>query len=277
MHPDSSEGLGRMRAKKSLGQNFLVDANIQRKIVDALPCSSTDSVLEIGPGHGALTRHLVGRVGRLVLVELDDALVEELEREWGDRTEVELHHRDFLELDLGSVVEDVTELIVVGNIPYNITAPVIFKLLKRPRPREVLLMVQREVGDRLLAEPGTSEYGAMTVGVRSVATVERVFSVPRGAFRPIPRVDSSVVRIRPITPQLISAAEERSLRTLTRAAFQWRRKQLQKILRDHGDLRLAPHQVDGIASETGWDLTRRPETFSPEEFIRLSNLVEAHP
>ena len=91
MHPDSSEGLGRMRAKKSLGQNFLVDANIQRKIVDALPCSSTDSVLEIGPGHGALTRHLVGRVGRLVLVELDDALVEELEREWGDRTEVELH------------------------------------------------------------------------------------------------------------------------------------------------------------------------------------------
>ena len=264
-----------MRAKRSLGQNFLVDGNLQRKIVDALSCSPTDPVLEIGPGHGALTRHLIGRVGHLVLVELDDRLVEELRREWGDRTDVELHHRDFLELDLASVAVDPSELTVVGNIPYNITAPVIFKLLERPRPREILLMVQREVCDRLLAEPGTSEYGAMTVGVRSVAEAERILSVPRGAFRPIPRVDSAVVRIRPIAPPQISAGEERSLRALTRAAFQWRRKQLQKILRDHDDLRLDHRHVDRIAAETGWDLTRRPETLSPQDFIRLSSLVAA--
>ena len=275
MDSDSSSGRRPMRAKRSLGQNFLVDGNLQRKIVDALSCSPTDTVLEIGPGHGALTRHLIGRVGHLVLVELDDRLAEELQREWGDRTDVELHHRDFLELDLASVAVDPSELTVVGNIPYNITAPVVFKLLERPRPREILLMVQREVSDRLLAEPGTSEYGAMTVGVRSVAEVERILSAPRGAFRPIPRVDSAVVRIRPMAPPPISADEERSLRALTRAAFQWRRKQLQKILRDHDDLRLDHRQVDGIAAETGWDLTRRPETLSPEEFIRLSSLVAA--
>ena len=275
MSSDSLAGRRHVRAKRFLGQNFLVDPNLQRKIVDTLSCSTTDTVLEIGPGHGALTRHLVGRVGHLVLVELDDQLVEELAREWGTHPDVELHHRDFLKLDVASVAGDLSKLTVVGNIPYSITAPIIFKLLERPRPREILLMVQREVGDRLLADPGTSEYGAMTVGVQSVAKVKRMLSVPRRAFRPIPRVDSSVVRIRPIFPPPISELEERSLRALTRAAFQWRRKQLQKILRDHGDLRFDPFLMDGIAEEMGWDLTRRPETFSPEDFIRLARFVSS--
>ena len=275
MSSDSLAGRRHVRAKRFLGQNFLVDPNLQRKIVDTLSCSTTDTVLEIGPGHGALTRHLVGRVGHLVLVELDDQLVEELAREWGTHPDVELHHRDFLKLDVASVAGDLSKLTVVGNIPYSITAPIIFKLLERPRPREILLMVQREVGDRLLADPGTSEYGAMTVGVQSVAEVKRMLSVPRRAFRPIPRVDSSVVRIRPIFPPPISELEERSLRALTRAAFQWRRKQLQKILRDHSDLRFDQFLMDGIAEEMGWDLTRRPETFSPEDFIRLARFVSS--
>ena len=276
MSSDSSADRPHIRAKRSLGQNFLVDPNLQRKIVDVLSCSTTDTVLEIGPGHGALTRHLIGRVGHLVLVELDDQLVEELAQDLGTHPDVELHHRDFLELDLASVVEDLSKLTVVGNIPYSITAPVIFKLLERPRPQDILLMVQREVGDRLLADPGTSEYGAMTVGVQSVAEVKRMLSVPRQAFRPIPRVDSSVVRIRPIFPPPISEIEEQSLRTLTRATFQWRRKQLQKILREHGDLRFDRSLIDGIGEGMGWDLTRRPETLSPDDFIRLVRFVSSH-
>ena len=262
-----------MRAKKSLGQHFLVDPNLQRKIVEALDPSPTDTVLEIGPGRGALTHHLVGRVGRLILVELDDALAKELETEWGDRPDVEVRHQDFLELDLPVASEDPTRLRVVGNIPYNITAPIIFKLLEPPRPQDVLLMVQREVADRLVAAAGTSEYGALSVGVRSVAAVERILRVPRNAFRPVPRVDSSVVRITPIVPPPLSPEEEISLRDLTRAAFQWRRKQLQKTLREHGDLRLSRESLDRIGRETGWDLSRRPETLKPEEFVRLSRLI----
>ncbi len=262
-----------MSAKKSLGQNFLVDVSLQQKIVEALDCSRSDTVLEIGSGRGELTRHLVGRAGHLVLVELDDRLAEALRDEWGVRPDVDVLHRDFLELDWPAVVPDPTELLVVGNIPYNITAPIIFKLLERPRPRDIILMVQREVADRLTAEPGTGEYGALTVGVRCVASVEKVLRVPRTAFRPIPGVDSTVVRITPFAPPPLSADEERALRVLTRAAFAWRRKQIQKILRDHEALRLSRDRLDDLTRETGWDLTRRPETLSPDDFVRLSGFI----
>ena len=262
-----------MRAKKSLGQNFLVDVGLQRKIVEALDCSRTDTVLEIGSGRGALTRHLVGRAGHVVLVELDARLAGALRDEWGTRSDVDVLHQDFLELDWAAVVPDPTELLVVGNIPYNITAPIIFKLLERPRPRDIVLMVQREVADRLAAEPDTGDYGALTVGVRCIASVEKVLRVPRTAFRPVPGVDSTVVRITPFTPPPLSADEERALRVLTRAAFTWRRKQVQKILRDHEALRLSRDRLDDLARETGWDLTRRPETLSPDDFVRLSGFI----
>ena len=263
-----------MSAKRSLGQNFLVDPNLQRKIVDALDPSPSDWVLEIGPGRGALTRHLVDRAGRLILVELDDRLAAELAAEWHGRGDVDVRHQDFLGLDVGTVGGDWTQLLVVGNIPYNITSPIIFKLLERPRPREILLTVQREVADRLVARPGTSEYGALSVGVRSVAKVDRLLRVPRTAFRPMPRVDSSVVRINPRVPPPLSVREEFSLRRLTRAAFQWRRKQLQKTLREHNDLGLSPEALERIRDETGWDLARRPETLEPAEFVRLSKLIQ---
>jgi 16S rRNA (adenine1518-N6/adenine1519-N6)-dimethyltransferase len=262
-----------VRAKKSLGQNFLVDDGIQRRIVAALECSGSDTVLEIGPGRGALTRHLVGQAGHLLLVELDDGLAAALQDEWGGRSDVDVLHQDFLELDWSVVAPNPTELLVVGNIPYNITAPIIFKVLERPRPRDIILMVQREVADRLTARPGGSEYGALTVGVQSVASVERVLRVPRTAFRPVPGVDSAVVRITPFSPPRLSADGERSLRVLTRAAFEWRRKQLQKILRDHEALSVSRDRLDGIARETGWDLTRRPETLSPDDFVLLSELI----
>ena len=262
-----------MRAKKSLGQNFLVDVALQQKIVEALHCSRSDTVLEIGSGRGALTRHLVGRAGHLILVELDDRLAEVLEDEWGGRPDVDVLHRDFLKLDWSAMLPDPTELLVLGNIPYNITAPIIFKLLERPRPRDIILMVQREVADRLTAEPGTGEYGALTVGVRCVASVEKVLRVPRTAFRPVPGVDSTVVRITPFAPSPLSVDEERSLRVLTRAAFAWRRKQIQKILRDHEALGLSRDQLDDLTRETGWDLTRRPETLSPDELVRLSGFI----
>ncbi len=121
-----------MRAKKSLGQNFLVDVGLQQKIVEALDCSRSDTVLEIGSGRGALTRHLVGRAGHVVLVELDDRLAGALRDEWGARPDVDVLHQDFLKLDWAAVVPDPSELLVVGNIPYNITAPIIFNCWNAP-------------------------------------------------------------------------------------------------------------------------------------------------
>jgi 16S rRNA (adenine1518-N6/adenine1519-N6)-dimethyltransferase len=260
----------RHRAKRSLGQNFLVDPNLQRKIVDAVGAGPDDEVLEIGPGQGALTAHLAGTVGHLVLVELDDDLSAELESRYHGRSDVEVIHADVLETDLPGAVRDWPATRVVGNIPYNITTPILFRLLERPRPRDIVLMVQREVADRIVAEAGTGTYGALAVGVQSVADAALLFPVPRRAFRPVPRVDSAVVRITPHAPPRLDVEDERRLRLLTRAAFQWRRKQMQKILRSHPDLGLPREVVENEARQLGLDLTRRPETFDPAGLLRLA-------
>jgi 16S rRNA (adenine1518-N6/adenine1519-N6)-dimethyltransferase len=264
------------RAKRSLGQNFLVDPNIQRRIAEAIHPAPDDEVLEIGPGHGALTRHLAGAVRRLVLVELDDALVERLRREYGHRDDVEIVHADFLEVALEQLTADPAALKVIGNIPYNITTPILFALLeRRPRPREIVLMVQREVADRLLAPPGSKTYGALAVGVQTVATAERVLNVGRNAFRPVPDVESAVVRVIPHAPPRLSEEEERAVRNLTRAAFGQRRKQFQRILRDA--YRLTPDDIRSLEQATGLDLQARPETLGPDRFIDLARALQPGP
>lgn len=257
------------RAKKSLGQNFLIDPNLQRKIVDSIHPGPEDEVLEIGPGPGALTQHLAPRVRRLVLVELDDELARRLREEFAETPHVRVVHADILSVDLDDVSEDPGRLKVIGNIPYNITTPILFSLLeRRPRPSEIVLMVQREVADRILAPPGSRTYGALAVGVQSLARVERVVNVGRKAFRPAPDVESAVVRISPFSPPPLAVDTELALRNLTRAAFGQRRKQFQRILRDaYG---LSPDGIDALEERTGFDLRRRPETFSPEDFIRLA-------
>ena len=260
-------------AKKSLGQNFLVDANLQRKIVEALGASTDDEVLEIGPGRGALTRHLVGRVGRLALVEIDDALAVALRDRFDGRPDVRVVHANVLEVDLLSILEKSEKTRVIGNIPYNITTPIIFKLLERPRPLDIVLMVQAEVADRITARVGTKSYGALSVGVRSVARVERLFKVGRGAFRPVPRVESAVVRITPIRPEPLDPTEEERVRRVVRASFQWRRKQLRKILRDHPDLGIEAGRVNEVLYQQGLSGQARPETLEPERFVALANAL----
>ncbi|MYH49961.1 MAG: ribosomal RNA small subunit methyltransferase A [Gammaproteobacteria bacterium] len=263
-----------MRPKRSLGQNFLVDPNLQRAIVRALDVQATDEVLEIGPGTGALTRHLVDLPRRLVLVELDRELADRLARELEGHPQVTLVQGDILDTDIAALAEDICALKVIGNIPYNRTSPIVFRLLERPRPAEIVVMVQKEVGERMLAAPGSRTYGALSVGVRVVARVERVLRVRRTAFRPVPRVDSVVVRIRPFHPPRASAAREKAVRVLTRAAFQRRRKQFQRILRDDPAYRLSRREVAQVETRSGLDLTRRPETFAPEDFVRLAKMLE---
>lgn len=268
-HPDSHQ------AKRSLGQNFLIDPNLQRKIVEAIDPVPEDEVLEIGPGLGALTEHLAGRVDRLVLVELDDSLADRLRAEYAETPSVEVVHADFLTVSLPDVLRDVPTAKVIGNIPYNITTPIIFHLLEsRPRPDTIVLMVQREVADRVLAAPGSKTYGALAVGVQTLGAVQRVINIGRQAFRPAPDVDSAVIRIIPHPANVLTLEEESALRKLTRMAFGKRRKQFQRILRDALDL--SPAQIDALSSRTGFDLRARPETFAPDDFIRLSRaLVQA--
>lgn len=263
------------RPRRSLGQNFLVDRGIQARIVEAVTRIPGGGILEIGPGKGALTEGLVALGDPLVLVELDADLAMAHRERWAGTPHVTVVEGDILSVDLAEVVPEPARLSVVGNIPYNITTPILFHLLTGPRPGELLLMVQKEVADRLLAAPGTGGYGALTVGVRTVARVERVLNVPAGAFRPRPRVDSSVVRITPLRPEPLSPAEEERLRTLTRALFQWRRKQLGKSLRDHPDLGLRREVAEALLTELGFTTRTRPEELGPEAFVALSRGVSA--
>ena len=264
----------RHRAKKSLGQNFLVDANQQRRIVEAVGAGPADTVLEIGPGQGALTRHLAGSVGRLIIVELDNDLAAAMQAEYAGHDDVRVVHADFMDVRLQDLTDDVGRLTVVGNIPYNITTPIIFRLLERDnRPRRIVLMIQKEVADRIVAPPGAGSYGALSVGVRTVARVERLFTVPRRSFRPVPGVDSAVIRIEPFSPPRLSAAEDADVRELTRTAFSWRRKQLQKTLRAAPGYELASGAVDQVAAEAGIAATARPEELAPEQFVALARAL----
>lgn len=260
-----------MRAKRSLGQNFLVDPNAQRRIAESLEADADDEVVEIGPGHGALTQHLAGAVRRLVLVELDDELAAALEAKYAGRDDVAVVHRDVLVTDIASLVAEPARAKIVGNIPYNITTPILFHLLDtKPRPERIVVMIQREVADRIIADPGGKTYGALSVAIRAVADVERVLQVKRGAFRPVPDVDSTVIRITPRTPAPLTSAEEHDLRELTRAAFGWRRKQLGTILRQSEAYGLEPTHIEALTARTGVRADQRPETIPPETFVALA-------
>jgi 16S rRNA (adenine1518-N6/adenine1519-N6)-dimethyltransferase len=258
------------RAKRSLSQNFLVDGNLQRRVARELGSQPDDVVLEIGPGHGELSQHLVGAVARLVLVEKDESLAAALDERWGDREDVCIVVGDALEIDLGSHLPEAASYRLISNVPYNITSPLLFAFLDlSPSAHRIVVTVQREVADRIVAAPGNKTYGALSVGVQARASARIAFRIGRRAFRPVPDVDSAVVCIEP-RPDTLTASDALALRTLTRAAFGRRRKQLQKILRTSPEYALLPEQVRRVCTDLGLDPQARPEALTPHEFVGLA-------
>jgi 16S rRNA (adenine1518-N6/adenine1519-N6)-dimethyltransferase len=254
--------------RKSLGQHFLADRKVLERIADAAAILPGDTVLEIGPGRGALTDLLAERAGRLVAIEYDRALAAQLRDRYAARASVEIVQADVLTVSLGEVARGAFKL--VGNVPYYITTPILFHALERPRPDLAVYLVQREVAGRLAASPGNGEYGALTVNVGAVADAELLFTVPAGAFRPPPRVESAVVRITPKASPLVSPEREDAFRAFVQSVFSMRRKQMQRILRSVWNI--APAQADERLSALGIDPAARPETLSVDQFARLFSL-----
>ncbi len=251
-------------AKRSLGQNFLVDQNISRKIVDALDIQPGDNVLEIGPGRGALTRHVVDRKpGRYVLLEMDDALADELERQ---HPEVEVVRGDALAYAWHELAKTHAWKIV-GNLPYNIASPLIWEIVSRAEFDRAVFMVQLEAGQRLAAKSGGRDYGALSVFVQSFARVELLFKVPPQVFRPQPKVTSAVMRFF-LHPQRPTAVEAQLLASTLRLCFQQRRKQISTILKSKD----IPAYVE-LLRRLNIDPMQRPETLEPERFRALSKLL----
>lgn len=258
-------------AKRRLGQHFLNDPRLLARIADALEAGPADTVLEIGPGMGGLTAPLLERAGRVIAIEKDRELLPVLRERF---PRLELNEGDALDVDWHSLASIDGPLLVTGNIPYNITSPLIDKALLPPRPARIVFLVQKEVADRVTAVPGTSAYGALSIGVQAVAKAERLFAVPAGAFHPRPKVDSAVLRLTPLPQPLIDDAARESFRTMVVGLFGFRRKQILRGLREltGWDAR----RVSELLAGAGIPETVRPEVLSPPQFVGLlRRLVDA--
>ncbi|MRR53077.1 MAG: 16S rRNA (adenine(1518)-N(6)/adenine(1519)-N(6))-dimethyltransferase RsmA [Deltaproteobacteria bacterium] len=269
--------MGIIRAKKALGQNFLVDGNVIDNIIKAAQAGAEENVLEVGPGRGALTSLLSEKAAQVVAVEWDRDLVPLLKEGVGSRANVEVVHGDILRVDLPGLLLPVRQgrWKVVANLPYNISSQVLFKFIEnRPLFSELILMLQKEVGERLLAPPSTKEYGVLTVLCRLVFDIEKVFLVKPSSFRPIPKVDSIVLRFRVLPTNRLDVGDEKLFRIIVKASFSQRRKTLWNCLKSI-DLLSEPNTLEQVFEKSGIDKARRGETLSLQEFADLTRTVAA--
>jgi 16S rRNA (adenine1518-N6/adenine1519-N6)-dimethyltransferase len=252
-------------AKRRLGQHFLTDPRLLARIADALQAGPGDTVLEIGPGLGGLTAPLSDRAGQVIAIEKDRELIPGLRARF---PRVEVIEADALELDWHALgPPDGAGLLITGNIPYNITSPLIDKALLPPRPRRTVFLVQKEVAERVTAAPGTREYGALSVGVQAVAMAERLFTVPAGAFNPRPKVDSAVLRLTPLDQPLVSDTERETFRAFVVGLFGFRRKQLLRGLREFTGWNAK--RVGQLLQGAGIAESVRAEVLGAQHFVRL--------
>lgn len=251
--------------RKRFGQHFLADRGALARIADAVGARPDETVVEVGPGRGALTEELVARGLRIIAIEIDRDLVRQLRIRYAANTNVQIVEADVLTLDLAAVAGGAYRL--VGNVPYYITTPIIFHALRAPRPLSAVFLVQREVADRMAAKPGTRTYGALSVNVQSVAVVEMIGRVKPGAFHPPPKVDSAIIRLTPLSDPIVGPDDQDDLREFVIAAFGQRRKQMGRVLRQIASVDAS--QAEHLLSEISIAPTRRPETLTPEEFAAL--------
>ncbi len=262
----------RIRAKKALGQNFLTDRTVLARIAQLVDRGPEAHILEVGPGQGALTRLLAEQGARVVAVELDRQLVPILEKEFGGAPNVEVVQADILRTDLPSLLLGRFHGAwqVAANLPYNISSQVLFLFLDhRSLFSRLVLMLQKEVGDRLVALPGTKEYGILSVLLRLHFDITREFTVKPGSFRPVPKVDSVVLSFTPLPAPRVEVADEPFFRRVVKAAFGQRRKTLWNCLKSLG-LDCDDRELAQALEACGIDGVRRGETLTLEEFARLA-------
>lgn len=265
-----------LRPRKRLGQHFLAQPRTAARIVDAADLQPHEVVVEVGPGLGALTQFLIPRVKALHLVELDRDLAQYLaERTEGSAPHVSIHSQDVLSFDLMALSRSTgSPLVLVGNLPYNISSPLVFRLLEAMEGVDrAVFMVQKEVGERFAAGPGSKAYGVLSVLLGIYATVRPLFSVGPGQFYPPPKVDSLVLRIDFLAEPLAPHSAMPTLRALVSAAFQRRRKTIANGLKPLVSGERGP--IESILEQARIDPMRRPETLGPEEYVRMARALRS--
>lgn len=252
--------------KKTLGQNFIIDIDIINQIVEIAGLSKDDEILEIGAGLGTLTMYLAQKVKRVVAIEKDRKLLKELNKSLSDIKNLELYNEDILQADLKRFYNE-NKMKVVSNLPYSISSPILIRLLEnRELFSLIVIMIQREVGERIAAKPGGREYGSLSVLLQSYMDVSVGLRVPSDAFWPKPKVESVVIKLVPLDKPRIKIPDESLFNKVVRTAFSTRRKILGNALSS-----LFPKdKLNAILNSSGIDRTRRAETLSIEDFARIT-------
>lgn len=262
------------RFSKSLGQNFLIDGNIVRKICEDGNITKEDNVLEIGPGIGTLTEELSLRAKKVVAVEIDKALLPILDETLENCSNVEIVHGDILDIDLNKLFQEKFEtgnIKVVANLPYYVTTPIIGKLLEYELDLDsIIVMVQKEVADRIVAEPGNKQYSSLTVFVNYYTNPQILFKVPKTVFMPRPKVDSAVIKL-DLKKDDISIVDKKLFFKIVRAAFGKRRKTLLNAL-SSGDLGITKDELREILKRVDIEPSERAENLKLEDFIKISSI-----
>jgi 16S rRNA (adenine1518-N6/adenine1519-N6)-dimethyltransferase len=266
---DDARAMFDAAAKKHLGQHFLHEQGVIRKIVQAVDPQPGDRLVEIGPGQGAITFPLLDRHGALTVIEFDRDLIAPLTAAAKSHGELTIVHRDVLQVDFSELAGAGGQQIrLVGNLPYNLSSPILFHALDHAAAiRDMHFMLQKEVVDRMAAEPGSKVYGRLSVMLQAYCRVTPLFKVPPGAFRPPPKVDSAVVRMVPRTPDDIGVQDPRRFAHVVRAAFGQRRKTLRNALQGVADTAMIG--AAGLRSDA------RAEQIDVAGFVRLANLPAA--
>lgn len=263
--------------KKKFGQNFLINPHTLDKIIEAADISEDDCIIEIGPGIGCVTQQLLSKAGKVIAIEIDNNLIPILEDNFGDCPNFTLINDDVLKVDLHQLIREQAQgknIKVVANLPYYITTPIIMMLLENQLDLETItVMVQKEVALRMDAQPGTKQYGAITVALNYYTSSYLVTNVSRHCFMPSPNVDSAVIQFKLHDKPPVDVKDERLLFQIIKAAFAQRRKTLLNTLFARGGLNIPKDELKTILDESGIGASVRGETLSLEEFAMLTNII----
>ena len=263
--------------QKRFGQNFLVDARVLDKIIQSAGVTKEDCVLEVGPGIGTMTQALSEAARQVVAVEIDDHLIPILQETLKECPNVKVIHGDILKTDVKAIADEYNEgcpLHVIANLPYYITTPIIMGLFESGVPlKSITIMVQKEVADRMKAEPGTKDYGALSLAVQYYAEPYLVANVPPNCFIPRPNVGSAVIRLTRHEQPPVQVADEKLMFRLIRAAFNQRRKTLANSLNNSPELFFPKEQIQEAIAALDVSPSVRGETLSLEQFAQLANLL----